>query len=94
MSNDILQRLKNLAEVKRHFENPLYADAVAEIERLRANFLQVHHNCIHARQVADRSLELLAAVTCHMPSSWRDALLEVQKLARTVPEQQRRGCSE
>lgn len=33
--NDILQRLKNLGEVKRHFENTIYADAAAEIERLR-----------------------------------------------------------
>jgi hypothetical protein len=32
---DILQRLKNLAEVQRHFENTIYADAAAEVEKLR-----------------------------------------------------------
>lgn len=32
---DILQRLKNLAEVQTFFENTIYRDAAEEIERLR-----------------------------------------------------------
>jgi hypothetical protein len=64
----------------------LMTRAADEIERLTADFQQVHHNCIHARQVADKALELLAAVTCWMPTDWHDARLEVRKLAQTVPQ--------
>jgi len=83
---DILQRLKNLAEVQRHFENTIYADAAAEIERLREDFLQVHHNCIHARSVADKALELLAQVPMPFQSMlWRQAVHDVTELAKSVP---------
>jgi len=64
----------------------LMTDAADEIERLTADFQQVHHNCIHARQVADKALELLGAVPRDlMPMSWCRIVDEAKELARSVP---------
>lgn len=64
----------------------LMTDAADEIERLTADFQQVHHNCIHARSVADKALELLSSVRLdQMASEWNCALVEVRALARSVP---------
>lgn len=64
----------------------LMTDAADEIERLTADFQQVHHNCIHARQVADKALELLGAVPRDlMPMSWCRLVDEAKELARSVP---------
>lgn len=64
----------------------LMTDAADEIERLTSDFQQVHHNCIHARSVADKALELLSSVRLdQMASEWNCALVEVRALARSVP---------
>jgi hypothetical protein len=60
--------------------------AAAEIERVTADFQQVHHSCIHAREVADKALALLKSVHVEqMPLSWQADLAAVIELARNVP---------
>jgi hypothetical protein len=68
MSTDILQRLKNLAEVKRHFENPIYADAAEEIDDLRKRLDRINWLACYASEEDVNSAETV--------------LLEIGKIAR------------
>lgn len=90
---DILQRLKNLAEVQRHFENTIYADAATEIERLRSDpeadlfsdamdrAASTFHSVMHgARKNAERANEPMDGeklVRRALAAAFRDYVAEI-----------------
>jgi hypothetical protein len=50
-----------------------------------ADFVRVHHNCIHAREVADRALKLLTRLPYVPEPEWQEEFAAVFELARNIP---------
>lgn len=62
---DILLRLQHLAEVRRHFHDTLYADAAAEIAKLR-KALEPYKHCRHACVSCFCTKEAIAALPAEL----------------------------